>query len=707
MKQTLTGTVSKLLYEDETKQIIRLNTQHIPVKVLVNAPLSLVEENDHVSIAGRKEYHPYFGDQFIAESIEHCTVSRDLVAGFLMSSSGIGEKTVTKLLSAIGERILDVLEQKDIDSLYFDGKISRTAAEVICHNWHKHTGKLQFIEFMNNVLTKAKATKRAELMKIGKRAFAYYGAQTEEKLREDPYRVWAFSSFKLAELLAEAFGVLPHDKRRLICAVEDTLFKHLKGGNTRVSPFVFADDLSKLVGREMVQKALDVAAECGDSERPRIIITNDKQASNKENKHRYYALPSAALMENYVKGQLLSRMREGILSIQVSVEVLEQYTIPGGHRLSSEQQEAVKMVLSNTVSCVSGGAGTGKTSVMYCAHDIITSSGNKVLQVALSGKAARRLAQQTERDAMTIEKLLKIVERKPNYLDDFPCPLVLIDEASMVDLHTIYRLLHILEGKPARIVFVGDWAQLPPVGPGLIYHQLMQSNVVPRLKLTQNFRSIKGIKEASESIKKGTVFPESKSVRIIECEDVDSMKQAAEREYRYHLYADSLHVVAARTRTVADINMRLQVTLTANRKVIPCAPQFRVGDAVVYKTNDEELGIVNGSTGCVIDGDDESIHVDFDVEGKISIPKENVTVRKLGEYLLQHGYALTCHSAQGSEFEVVIVVVEDMPMVERSWLYTAVTRAKQKVIVITSNDSINKALFRGFAAQQISVGFQL
>ena len=343
---------------------------------------------------------------------------------------------------------------------------------------------------------------------------------------------------------------------------------------------------------------------------------------------------------------------------------------------------------------------------MYCAHEMITSAGNKVLQVALSGKAARRLAQQTERDAMTIEKLLKIVERKPDYLSQFPCPLVLIDEASMVDLHTIYRLLKILENKPARIVFVGDWAQLPPVGPGLIYHILMRSNTVPQVTLTQNFRSIKGIIEASKAVLDGQQIPESKSVKIIQCEDAEAMKNAAEREYRFNLHADSIHVVSARLRTVADINLRLHETLTENRKTIPAAPQFRVGDAVVYKANDEDLGIVNGSTGHVIGGDADSILVQFDIEGSVSIPKAAVSTQN-GEYLLQHGYALTCHAAQGSEFDTVIIVVEDMPMVERSWLYTALTRAKKKAILITFNNSIEKALCRGFAAESIKVGFKL
>ncbi|MCP4059075.1 MAG: ATP-binding domain-containing protein [Pseudoalteromonas sp.] len=185
------------------------------------------------------------------------------------------------------------------------------------------------------------------------------------------------------------------------------------------------------------------------------------------------------------------------------------------------------------------------------------------------------------------------------------------------------------------------------------------------------------------------------------------MVEIAKREYEWNLSAKSLHVIAARTRTVSDINIKLHESITHTRKVIPSAPEFREGDAVVYKANNAELGIVNGSTGVVTGGNEDLIIVRFDIEGLVSIPKESIRNENAGEYLLQHGYALTCHSAQGSEFDVVIVVVEDMPMVERSWLYTAITRAKKKVILVTTNNSIQKAIDRGFAADQIEVGFEL
>ncbi|GAC32306.1 exodeoxyribonuclease V alpha subunit [Paraglaciecola polaris LMG 21857] len=627
-----------------------------------------------------------------------------------MSANGIGGKTTDKLLRRFDGEIIQVIEDRDVDRLCEHGDISKAAAEIICRNWHWQAGKAQFISFMNNVLKGVKLATRAELISIGKKAYQYYGAKTERKLKEDPYRIWSFSSFKDAEILANALQVKCDDERRLICAVEETLYKQLDTGSTRSTPEVFTKELEKLVGGELVIKALYAATKESEKEWPRLITTvpQDQALTDIEKIYaRHFALPASVIMESYVKEQLLGRIKKGIPNIQATDKELQEYQIIGGYPLSLDQQLAVKTVLLNAVTCVSGGAGTGKTSVLYCVHEIITKAGREVLQVALSGKASRRLAQQTERDATTIEKLLRKVENEPDYLSQFSSPLVLIDEASMVDLHTMYRLLSILDGTPARLVFVGDWAQLPPVGSGLIYHQLMKSQIVPKVELTQNFRSVKEINLAANAIKEGKPFERCKTVNIIQCDDLEGMKKIAKREYEWNLSAESVHVIAARIRTVADINIRLHESIAATRKVVPCAPQFRATDVVVYKSNNQELGIVNGSTGVVIGGDENTINIKFDIEGIVHIPKDEIIKEKDGEYLLQHGYALTCHSAQGSEFDVVIVVVEDTPMVECSWLYTALTRAKRKVILITTENGIQNVVDRGFKAHQLNVGFHL
>lgn len=705
------GTISNVLYSHEDQQIFRVHTQKKAVKVLLNHSHAHFEEGEHVQVIGQTEFNYKYGEQVIASSVELCDVSNDLIKSFLISTNGVGEKTANKLIVNLGNDFLSLIEKRDVSAIRKQGNVSKTIAEVICFNWHKQAGKVELIKFIREVLKDASQKEISAIIKIAKKAYSFYGDETENKLRDDPYRIWAFGTFKQAELFASALKIKKDDKRRLVCAVEDVLFTHLKRGSTQASPLNFSKDLEKLVGKDLVIKAIVIALDQSKTPDPRIVVTEPQNFNELSDTDRLYsrmfALPSAVIMENYVREQIKTRLMQGILNITVSDSELEDYTLPGGHNLSHQQREAVKVVLSNAVSCVSGGAGTGKTSVLYCAHNLITNAGNSVLQVALSGKASRRLAQQTEQDAMTIEKLLKTIEYNPDYLNQFQTPLVLIDEASMVDIHSMYRILKVLEKRPARLVFVGDWAQLAPVGPGLVYHKLMESEFVPKVELTQNFRSTKNILEASDAIKAGKTFEHSKEVNIIECSSLDEMEKQSIRQYELHLSAQSMHIIAARTRTVATINLQLHKLITKNRKIVACAPHFRVGDSVVYKANNEELGIVNGSTGVVIGGNDEIIEVDFDIEGLVVIPKEQITNSYAGEYLLQHGYALTCHASQGSEFDVVIVVVENVELVDRSWLYTAITRAKRKVIVLTMPESINNSLKRGFNYKLRKVGFEI
>jgi len=138
----ITGTVSKVLYDSDIRQIILINTIKGAVKVVINAPLQLVEPNDHISVRGSFDYHSKYGAQFIADDISHRAVTQELIKSFLMSSNGIGEKTAGKIIEGLGDNILTALEDKDVDRIYNHGKISKAAAEIVCHNWHKQAGKV-------------------------------------------------------------------------------------------------------------------------------------------------------------------------------------------------------------------------------------------------------------------------------------------------------------------------------------------------------------------------------------------------------------------------------------------------------------------------------------------------------------------------------------------------------------------------------------
>ena len=143
---------------------------------------------------------------------------------------------------------------------------------------------------------------------------------------------------------------------------------------------------------------------------------------------------------------------------------------------------------------------------------------------------------------------------------------------------------------------------------------------------------------------------------------------------------------------------------------IKAVPEFRLNDSVIYKKNNKQLGLVNGSTGIIVsdgNGDDIDLVVDFDIEGKTALRFDQVKNTFRGDYILQHAYGLTCHAAQGSEFDIVIIILQQSEYIERSWLYTAITRAKKRVIILTKENVIQQIIDRGFAFEKINSGLYL
>ncbi|MGB0835399.1 MAG: AAA family ATPase [Psychrobium sp.] len=729
--QQATGTVTKLVFDSEKRQIFRLKTVNTSLRVLLDDVDQKVEVGEHVTIDGALVVHHEFGEQLHAEQITHTPVTHDLIADFLMQGSGIGKSIADRVLKAFPNDLAERLERRDIDALCSIERVSRASATVIVNQWHQQSGKAELIQLIENVLTNAKISDRKSIKHAALKAYGFYKAETVEKLKDDPFRLWAFSSFKHAEVFARAMNVPDDDERRLICAVEESIYRKLKDGSTQVYPLEFQEELEKLVGSSLLIKAVIAANNSANISPPRIIIKHSElnpvgswakeMQEDSPHKHLYnqtYALAGVAIMEQYVQEQLLLRIEQNIEDINVSDDEISAYKLPPGHHLNKDQQLAVKTVLTSTVSAISGGAGTGKTSVLYAVNHMIKAAGQHVLQVALAGKAAQRLIQQTDDDAFTIATLLNKMARDKTFLDSYDVPVFHIDEASMVDLQTMYRVLKAFENKPIRLVFIGDWAQLAPIGIGLVFHKLLNSRKISLIELKHNYRSKGGIIEVSEKIKNGELFSSNHEVEVIEYHDNQNVLDIVRETYIDNMTNNgNVYVIAARKRTVAESNIMLHKLLRRHDAVIKAAPEFRVNDEVIYKRNDEKLGLVNGSTGRVVSGETilqqdftpefADLVVDFGLEGLKALETVDIKDVSKGEYYLQHAYSITCHSAQGSEFDTAIIVVENSKLVERSWLYTAITRAKTKAILIVKSGKLKEILERGFAFESINAGLKV
>lgn len=720
-----TGTVTQLFFQSAKRQIFRLKTADASWRVLADNADLRVSTGECVTVGGAVIIDRKFGEQLHAQQITHTTVSHDLIADFLMQGSGIGKKITERILKAFPSDLVERLEQRDIEALSTVQCVSRASATVIVNHWHQQAGKSELIPFIESVLKNANVGDRKNIKQAALQAYSFYASTTVAQLKDDPFRLWAFTSFKNASIFARAMGVKDEDERRLVCAVEEAIYRKLKNGSTQVYPLEFQTELEILVGSTLSIPAIVAANNAANTSPPRIIIKHGemnptsspwlremREAS--EHTHLYnqtYALAGPALMEQYVQEQLSLRIEQHVSDIVVSDDKIAAYQLPGDHHLNAEQQHAVKAVLTCTVSLISGGGGTGKTSVLYAVNDMIKAAGQDVLQVALAGKAAQRLIQQTRDNAYTIATLLSKMAKNSKFLDDYDVPVFHIDEASMLDLQTMYRVLKAFEGQPIRLVFIGDWAQLAPIGPGLIFHKLIHSKTIAAVELKHNYRSKGGIVDVAEQIKAGEVFTGNHEVEIIEC-DTQNVQELICDQYIENM--GDIHVVAARKKTVAECNIMLHKLLRRGDNVFSPSPEFRVNDSVIYKRNDPQLGLVNGSTGRIKGfmlnekkPADSLLHVNFELEGPRTLRLDDIKTSSTGDYWLQHAYSITCHSAQGSEFDTVIIVLEDSDFIERSWLYTAITRAKKKAILITKAGQIKSILDRGFAFETINSGLTI
>ena len=726
------GTVSKILLDNDNTQVFNLVCDGRSVRVVSKIALK-ISKGDPIAVTGNAVNDPIYGDQLKAKDIVYIPISTPLLRGFLKTGSGIGDAIIDRLIAAHGVKLMDILDQKNIPELIQVERISEAIANQLCQTWHTAKGKTDLIQMFDEKLKGENKKTRTSVINSIMKSYRVYGEDTANKLEEDPYRLWAFSTWKQTETLGKVMGVPQNDHRRLVCAVEEALHCKTKQGHTVVHPNDFSDELTLLIGGELVVSAIIAANHAAEQVPPRIVVSECKNkpkakykysealqssSRHKDFYHRVFSLPGVASMERYVESQLRNRISDNLLSLNVTEADFDGFQ-ERQHKLTDQQKQAVTMALSNAVSVVCGPAGTGKTSVLYCINDIVKNVGNSVLQVALAGKAAQRLIQQTDENAYTISSLLsKIKYQKQNdgsnFLDAFPMPILHIDEASMVDLQTMFLVLKAFEDRPARFCFIGDPAQLPPIGIGLVFHRLILSDRVPKVELTKNFRSAPDICDAANCIRNGVVPQASENVTINYFSGKDDLLDQVRHHYFEHKENSDVHVVAARKATVSIINTQLHTLLTEAGDAISIAPQFSVGDSVIYKKNDSDLGLVNGSTGVVggegfietENGEAPVLNAQFGDES-VSLERYQIQDDANGIYHLQHAYGITCHAAQGSEYGTVIVVVEKSLMVERSWLYTALTRAKYKVVLLVEDDALETAIDAGFKADQINVGFDI
>jgi exodeoxyribonuclease V alpha subunit len=350
--------------------------------------------------------------------------------------------------------------------------------------------------------------------------------------------------------------------------------------------------------------------------------------------------------------------------------------------LNTEQRAAVRLVVNNEVglALVTGGAGTGKTSVLRVACDIQQQQGIQPELLALSGRAAHRLRTSTGRPASTIAAFIHKRRGRPYGAADEPA--LVIDEASMLDLPTAYRILQLMPDR-GRLVLVGDPYQLAPIGYGLVFHVLAEDRRVPQVKLRTVHRQAErtGLPFIASTIRHGNVPERSALVSYQGLGSGFSFIEAAPNDVPrivLGIYGElggipEVQVIAATRAETSSLNRMLQRARLRREPVF----RFEKGDPVLFGRNDYERELFNGSLGQVIAiGDGGQLICEFDgVEQEL---EDNDLMD------LQLAYGITVHKSQGSQFSRVIVPMVRNRMLDRTLIYTALTRAVEQAVFVGS-----------------------
>lgn len=628
---------------------------------------------------------------------------------------GIGQVKARKLWEAFGETLYHHLDSQNVAEL---AKIlSPDSAAQVVSAWAAHgdSRTLQWLQAQGFDLA------------LGRKVLQFFGPETAQKLEEDPYRLLSFcATWRQTDALARThFGISLDDPRRLQGAIEEACYRVFAAGHTSVLSSKLMDVLQGVLGAQTKtfrwRSLIPAALSNGLSNGSFVVGLHGVQPLG------------AMVMEREVAKAVVDRLTatvSALLPTDDIDELLLAYEKAEGLELNPQQWEAVHLAAAKPFVLITGGAGVGKTTVLKALYDVYDRAGIAVTQLALAGRAAKRMQEATGRPASTIANFLR--SWKEGSFDERS--VVIVDEASMLDIITMSRLCALL-GPAPRLVLVGDPAQLMPVGPGLVLHALTHVPQVPVAELTVVKRYGGAIAAAAASIREGH-WPELPSnpeaaIGFIPCTLHSSTSaEASIPETVLHLYRQdpaNTQVLCAR-RNGPDgtkaLNALCQSALTADAKAVQVWDErheayarvgFHLGDPVLCTRNLWDRGLQNGSLGTVVQVDDEPYTL-TDANGEDAglalawVDWDDGVRRPIVEEMLDDlelGYAITVHKAQGSQWPRVIVPLTGHSLLDRTLVYTAVTRAQAQVLLVGDVEAAREAVLAAPRATMRSIALDL
>ena len=707
--EILQGAVSAVVYQNYENgyAVLRLNLGGgQTVTVVGTIPLPAVGER--LMVTGKWSTHSNYGRQFEAEFLERLMPQTSVeILNYLSSRviKGIGPRTASRIVEMFGEQTLAIMEQEPERLSEVPG-ISREKARKIGEEFKLHVGIRQIMEFF------ALHHLSAELaVQVYKR----YGDSTMELLYDDPYLLMdeeLNASFGAVDQFAISLGVAGDDPRRVEAGTLFELSYNLTGGHC----FLPEEKLIAATAR-LLQLESDEPVKQGIAR----LLEADRLVRERLAGITVIYLPELHEAETECTRMLLDFAGHSFPEPRGLDRQIQAIAKESGIEYSEEQTQAIREAATSGLLLITGGPGTGKTTILRGILELLGQNQLRCLLAAPTGRAAKRLTEVTGEDASTIHRLLEAgidpATGKMFFARDaenpLKCDAVIVDEMSMVDVSLLYSLLQAIPtGK--RLILVGDPDQLPPVGPGFPFGDMLRSGSLPTVRLTEIFRQAQKslIVMNAHRVNQGEM-PDLKCVSS----DFFFMRRTSEEAVctlirdlcatrlpqKMGIPTDQIQVLSpTRKGAVGTVNLNRLLQAALN----PPSPdkkersygdyQFREGDRVMQIRNNYDIlwkkadgsavgaGIFNGDVGRIqtIDPASETLTVLFDDR----LAEYDFT--QLGE--LEPAYAMTVHKSQGSEYRAVILTAwNGSPyLLSRSILYTAITRARELLIIVGREETV-------------------
>lgn len=719
----LSGQLTEIIYQNEVNSYLIGILENEEDTITIVGYMPFLVEGDYIKVIGNFVTHKEYGKQFKVETFEKVMPKTlDSLEKYLSNGTikGIGPATAKKIVATFGEDTINVFKFEPEKLTQIKGITKEKAIEMaqcFVENWELW----QIVGFLDNFgISPANA----------KTIYKKLGPQTIDEIESNPYilidLVKGVDFAKLDKYALEN-GFEINNYKRIKCGIKYSLVKITYNGHC----CTLEANLIKYV-KELLKVEDDDIEHC-------LIDLNVKEEiviEKREDENWVYSKEIYDAEANIASKLILLDSAQNIKRIAGFDSELEKIEKAGNINLSAKQKEAIQSINSNNVVIITGGPGTGKTTIIKNVIDIYKSHGKKVVLCAPTGRAAKRMTEMTGEEAKTLHRLLEIgkIEKDNEFtimnyeVAPIDADVIIVDEASMVDIYLMNYLLNgIYQG--TKLILVGDTDQLPSVGPGSVLKDIINSERIKTIFLDEIFRQAAQskiivnshrvndgeyflYKEEQEGLKDDFFYIKEKSQDIM-LDQIISLCKGRLKNFGDYDFFENIQILSPTKKGLLgtkELNKKLQEELNPssdekNEKKVG-EVIFREGDRVMQVKNNYDIywekgntlsltyesgtGIFNGELGKIVKIDflNKQIKILFDDEKEAWYAFSDMDQ-------IEHAYAITVHKAQGSEFDVVIMVVTQSSamLLTRNLLYTGLTRAK-KLLILIGNDNVVKFMIQ-------------